>query len=102
FIKDDPPKRLSIEDAPVSSDSGTTVPASADPPSSEATTTAPTQSSAAGASRTAAASNSGTDGTYTLTPESVVGYRVVEVLFGQDTEGVGRTNSVTGSLTIAG
>lgn len=32
--------------------------------------------------------------------DSVVGYRVKEVLFGQDTEGVGRTNDVTGSLTI--
>jgi polyisoprenoid-binding protein YceI len=33
--------------------------------------------------------------------DSVVGYRVKEVLFGQDTEGVGRTKDVTGSLTIA-
>ena len=33
---------------------------------------------------------------------SAVGYRVVEVLFGQDTEGVGRTDQVTGQLTLAG
>ncbi len=33
--------------------------------------------------------------------DSVVGYRVKEILFGQDTEGVGRTRDVTGSLTIA-
>jgi polyisoprenoid-binding protein YceI len=33
--------------------------------------------------------------------ESVVGYRVKEVLFGQSTEGVGRTREVEGSLTIA-
>lgn len=33
--------------------------------------------------------------------ESVVGYRVKEVLFGQSTEGVGRTREVEGQLTIA-
>lgn len=33
--------------------------------------------------------------------ESIVGYRVKEILFGQSTEGVGRTKSVTGDLTIA-
>jgi polyisoprenoid-binding protein YceI len=40
-------------------------------------------------------------GTWTISQESIVGYRVKEVLFGQDTEGVGRTSQVTGSLTIA-
>lgn len=33
--------------------------------------------------------------------ESVVGYRVKEVLFGQSTEGVGRTREIEGELTIA-
>ena len=33
--------------------------------------------------------------------DSVVGYRVKEILFGQDTEGVGRTKDVEASLTIA-
>ncbi len=42
------------------------------------------------------------DGTWNATNESQLGYRVVEVLFGVDTEGVGRTNDITGSLTIAG
>lgn len=37
---------------------------------------------------------------WTVTSGSQVGYRVVEVLFGQDTEGVGRTSKVTGSLTL--
>lgn len=37
-----------------------------------------------------------------VTPsDSVVGYRVKEILFGQATEGVGRTRDVTGNLTIA-
>ncbi|MDA0370542.1 MAG: YceI family protein [Actinomycetota bacterium] len=44
----------------------------------------------------------GVDGTWTATNESTLGYRVKEVLGGVDTEGVGRTNAVTGSLTIAG
>jgi polyisoprenoid-binding protein YceI len=34
--------------------------------------------------------------------ESKVGYRAKEVLFGQKAEGVGQTNAVTGTMTIAG
>ncbi len=41
-------------------------------------------------------------GTWTITDESEVGYRVKEILFGVDTEGVGRTNQVAGSLTFNG
>ena len=46
----------------------------------------------------------GTDvtGMWQISPESTLGYRVKEVLGGVDTEGVGRTNAVTGSLTIEG
>jgi polyisoprenoid-binding protein YceI len=44
----------------------------------------------------------GLDGTWNVTDESVVGYRVKEVLFGQDNEAAGRTNAVTGDATIAG
>lgn len=39
-------------------------------------------------------------GEWLIAEASVVGYRVKEILFGQSTEGVGRTNSVSGSLTI--
>jgi hypothetical protein len=39
-------------------------------------------------------------GEWAIAEDSVVGYRVKEILFGQSTEGVGRTNSVSGSLTI--
>jgi polyisoprenoid-binding protein YceI len=42
------------------------------------------------------------DGTWRVTDGSEAGYRVDEVLFGQDTEAVGRTSDVTGELTIAG
>jgi len=37
---------------------------------------------------------------WAITEGSEVGYRVAEVLFGIDTEGVGRTESVTGSITL--
>ena len=42
-----------------------------------------------------------TDGEWAVVADSVVGYRVKEILFGQDTEGVGRTSAVAGSLVIA-
>ena len=45
---------------------------------------------------------SGVDGTWNLVSDSTVGYRVPEVLFGQSTTAVGRTHSVTGSITITG
>ncbi|MEY4995391.1 MAG: hypothetical protein RLZ67_116, partial [Actinomycetota bacterium] len=43
------------------------------------------------------------DGNWKIVADSnsVVGYRVKEILFGQQTEGVGRTKSVTGDLAIA-
>lgn len=50
---------------------------------------------------TEAPSTRDVEGEWVATSESVVGYRVKEILFGQSTEGVGRTNAVTGSLVIA-
>ncbi len=44
--------------------------------------------------------DTGITGTWLATSESTVGYRVKEVLGGVDTEGVGRSNQVNGSLTI--
>lgn len=41
------------------------------------------------------------DGAWKLTTGSEVGYRVGEVLFGQSATAVGRTSSVTGTLTVA-
>lgn len=63
----------------------------------ETTTTIVTESSPV-----TTAAPSGVDGTWLATNESTLGYRVKEVLGGVDTEGVGRTNEVTGSLTIDG
>lgn len=42
------------------------------------------------------------DGHWSVSRGSVVGYRVQEVLFGQDNTAVGRTSDVTGSITIRG
>jgi len=41
-------------------------------------------------------------GTWKIGPGSTAGYRVKETLFGQSNTAVGRTSSVTGSMTIAG
>lgn len=41
-------------------------------------------------------------GSWTVTGGSQAGYRVDEVLFGQDTTAVGRTDQVTGTLTLDG
>ena len=41
-------------------------------------------------------------GTWNISGDSTLGYRVSEVLFGVDTEGAGRTNAVTGALVIDG
>jgi len=42
------------------------------------------------------------DGTWGLTADSIVGYRIKEVIFGQSQEAVGRTSEITGSVTIGG
>lgn len=74
FIRDDAPESLGLDNSTGSSTDTTTAPATFDDPSGEWSTT---------------------DG-------SVVGYRVKEILFGQDVEAVGRTSSVTGVLSISG
>ena len=56
-----------------------------------------------GSTATANTAASGTvAGTWTVGSGSVVGYRVNEVLLGQNATAVGRTSSVTGRLTISG
>lgn len=90
-IKDDAPEKLTLDDTSSASDSTTTTEATGD---GETTTTA--------AGSEAPASGDGIDGEWDVTGDSVVGYRAKEVLFGQDTEGVGRTSKVTGKMTING
>ena len=54
------------------------------------------------ASADASAASIPLDGTWKVTTGSQAGYRVKEVLFGQNNEAVGRTSAVTGDATIAG
>jgi polyisoprenoid-binding protein YceI len=61
-----------------------------------------TAASATTAAPGAAASTDGVAGTWTVTADSQVGYRVKETLAGLDTEGAGRTSSITGTMTIDG
>jgi polyisoprenoid-binding protein YceI len=66
-----------------------------------AATTTVGAGSTATASGTTAAGN-GIEGTWKPTPASIVGYRVKEILEGQDAEGAGRTSAVTGTMVILG
>jgi polyisoprenoid-binding protein YceI len=49
-----------------------------------------------------AATGASLDGTWTVAGGSQAGYRVEEVLLGQNVEAVGRTSAVTGELTVSG
>jgi polyisoprenoid-binding protein YceI len=99
-IRDDPPPRLSFEERDAQASETTAAATTAAPETTTADTAAAT--SAAPATTTTAPAAAEIDGTWTATPESVLGYRVKEMLFGQDAEGVGRTNAVTGEMEIDG
>jgi polyisoprenoid-binding protein YceI len=81
FVKDDAPDRLSLDDTTAT----TGEPSSGDDEASAGT-----------------AADASIDGSYAVIDGSEAGYRVDEVLFGQDTEAVGRTSAVTGQLLITG
>ena len=53
-------------------------------------------------STAAAEGPAGVDGTWSVTPESEFGYRVEEILFGVNATAAGRSNQITGSMTIEG
>jgi len=59
-------------------------------------------SAAAAAGTTGTASDASVTGDWRVAAGSVVGYRVNEVLAGQDNVAVGRTGDVSGSMTISG
>lgn len=90
LIRDDPPDRLSFDDAAAAAAADT----DATGADAGGTTASP---AAAGSSDPADVS-----GEWKVAAGSQVGYRVKEILFGQDTEGVGRTSDVTGTLQIEG
>jgi polyisoprenoid-binding protein YceI len=97
FIKDDPPPRLGFDDLSASDTAESSSTLAGD---GTTTTEAPVDTPAT--TGDAAAGASGLDGTWSVADGSQVGYRVTEVLFGQDTEGVGRTSGVTGTFVISG
>jgi polyisoprenoid-binding protein YceI len=66
------------------------------------TASASTGSASTGSASPAPAGTGSVSGTWSVGSGSVVGYRVNEVLLGQNTTAVGRTSSVTGDLSISG
>ncbi len=102
--------------APAESTPAETSPPEATPETTPETTpvdtTAPTETAAPASATTlaigssdttpVAASSDSLDGTWEIVDGSEAGYRVPEVLNGQETEGVGRTKAITGSMTVAG
>jgi polyisoprenoid-binding protein YceI len=107
FIKDSP-DRLDTADRDaalaITTPATSATPSAADDPATTASGTAADTSTPAtpAATTTAAAPAPAGASTWTVTDASTVGYRVTEVLFGVDAEGVGRTNQVTGSLVFEG
>jgi polyisoprenoid-binding protein YceI len=98
FIQEDPPKRLGFDTITT-----TTLPVAATPAGTgdPSATTTPSAAATAAPSGSAATATR-IDGVWKVTDGTQVGYRVKETLFGQSTEGVGRTSAVTGQLTAAG
>jgi polyisoprenoid-binding protein YceI len=123
-LHDDPPARLSLETvtdaeaeattttavtpAPTSTTGVSAAPSASPSPSGGVATTAapgtgsPTNALAASSPSTTTVVSTSPDGVWRISSGSVAGYRIPEVLFGQKTEAVGRTEKVTGSITIAG
>lgn len=96
-LRDDAPDALGSGDldaALATTTAPATVPATAAPTTMGTAKTAPVATTAVAADDPS--------GTWTASTDSVLGYRVQEVLGGIDVEAAGRTNQVTGSLTIDG
>ena len=79
-----------------------TAPAALSLSSGSPSPSSPATSSPAGTTAANTAADGAIGGTWIVGSGSVVGYRVNEVLLGQNATAVGRTTSVTGQLSIAG
>ncbi len=110
-VINDSPDQLGIADLneALSTDTGSTDPTgdppATDPPATDASATDPSSTPTAVVSvapGTAESAAPDVGPTWTATDASELGYRVKEVLFGVDTEAVGRTHEVTGTLSIEG
>ncbi len=71
-------------------------------PASPTTAAAASKATTTVAPKAGGGTQTGIDGNWSPTTGTTVGYRVKEVLGGQDTEGVGRTTAVSGSMKIEG
>jgi polyisoprenoid-binding protein YceI len=106
WIRDDAPPALTTQDLDeaLAADStvatGDTSPGGTSGASSPATDTVGTTADTVAG--TTGATSSDPSGTWNISTDSTLGYRVDEVLFGVDTEGAGRTNQVSGTLVIDG
>ena len=89
-LRDDAPARLVLEGHVTDNLPATTAGAAAAGSATTATTAATTSAPAS------------LDGTWNVARGSQAGYRVDEVLFGQNVTAVGRTSNVDGALTISG
>jgi len=102
-IKDDPPPALTTSDLDAALNDtavDTTIVAGTTPTSS--TIGSASSVPVASSSSVAGAVTDTPSGTWALTADSTLGYRIQEVLSGLDTEAAGRTNDATGTLTIDG
>lgn len=118
FIRDDAPPALNSSDLADALDNAndTTIattlvstPAAAGSVAPQATTAATSAASATATANTDGIASTDADGstgdvtgTWAISSDSTLGYRVQEVLSGIDSEAAGRTNQVTGTLTIEG
>lgn len=98
-IKDDAPKAFDESSLDSVLDNTTTTTAPGDPVT---TTAGGNGATTTAASSSSSASSNGIAGAWTVASDSTVGYRVKETLAGLDTEGAGRTSSITGTMTIDG
>lgn len=97
-IRDDPPERLAFDAEEDARDQDDADPGESDEPAESAEPVDVTETADTAGDEPIES----VEGTWTIAPDSVVGYRVGENLFGQSTEAVGRTNDVTGQLVIVG
>lgn len=92
-----PPTAVATDPASSASDSSTTNPDATNPDTTNPDATNPDTTDPTPATDVAA---TGVDGNWNVTTASELRYRVKETLNGLDTEAVGSTNSITGSLTL--
>lgn len=84
----------------IDAESSSADPTPTDPPPAESTT--PETSVTGSVPPVTEPVPAGTGSSWTVTDASELGYRIKEVLFGVDTEAVGRTNQITGTMTLDG